>query len=154
MITDNSLLLEVGGSASFAITGTRVTENVIDLSVARDIGEGEQLYMVYTVTVDGTGAGTATFQAVIADNDAMSTNLTVIAASDAITGTSLDAVSSSTPNGTVIVLALPPRIASLGRRYLSGRIVVASTVGAAKVNCTIVKDIQDGRKFYARGDNP
>lgn len=154
MITDNSLLLEAGGSASSAITATRVTENVIDLSVARDIGEGEALYMVYTVLVDGTGAGTVTFQVYAADNDAMSTNPVVLAQSAAYVGTDLDAVSSSKPNGTVIVLQIPPSIASLGKRYLSGRFVVASTVGAVKCNCVIVKDIQDGLKFYPRSDNP
>lgn len=154
MITDNSLLLEVGGSASSAITATRVTENVIDLSVARDIGEGEALYMVYTVLVDGTSAGTVTFQVYAADNDAMSTNPVVLAQSAAYVGTDLDAVSASKPNGTVIVLQIPPTIASLGKRYLSGRFVVASTVGAVKCNCTIVKDIQDGLKFYPRSDNP
>ena len=154
MITDNSLLLEVGGSASSAITATRLTENVIDLSAARDIGEGEDLYMVFTVTVTGTNSGTVTFQALVADNDAMSTNSFVIAESTAFVATTLTAVSSTDPNGTVIVLRLPPRIASIGQRYLSGRFLVASTVGAVKVNCTIVKDVQDGQKFYARGDNP
>lgn len=157
MITDNSLLLEVGGSASTAISsgaGTRVTENVIDLSAARDIGEGEDLYMVFTVTVTGTGSGTVTFQAYTADNDAMSTNPFVIAQSNPFVSTTLTAVSSTDPNGTVIALRLPPRIASLGQRYLCGRFVVASTVGALKVNCTIVKDVQDGQKFYARADNP
>lgn len=153
MITDNSLLLEAGGALSNAITATRVTENVIDLSVARDIGEGEALYMVYTVLVDGTGAGNVTFQAIVSDTDTMGTP-TVLAQSEAYVGTALDAVSASKPNGTVIVLQIPPTIASLGKRYLSGRFVVAPTVGAVKCNCTIVKDIQDGLKFYPRSDNP
>lgn len=151
MITDNGLLLEVGGSSSSAITATRVTENVVDLLVERDIGEGESLYMVYTVLVDGTGAGTVTFQVYGADNDAMSTNPVVLAQSGAYVGTDLNAATASAPTGTVIVIQIPPSIASLGKRYLSGRFLVASTVGAVKCNCVIVKDIQDGKKFYASG---
>jgi hypothetical protein len=152
MITDAFLRLENGDSSSSAITATRVTENVVDLLQAREIGEGRDLYLVYTVTgADGTGAGTATFQVYIADNAAMSTNAEVIASSAAYVGTTLDIPSASAPNGTVIVVPIPPRVASLGRRYLSGRIEVSGTVGAAKVICDIVTDIQDGRKFYASG---
>jgi len=151
MITDAFLRLENGDSSSSAITATRVTENVVDLLQAREIGEGRDLFLVYTVTVDGTGAGDATFQVYIADNAAMSTNAEVIASSAAYVGTTLDIPSASAPNGTVIVVPIPPRVASLGRRYLSGRIVVNGTVGAAKVICDIVTDIQDGRKFYPSG---
>jgi hypothetical protein len=151
MITDAFLRLENGDSSSSAITATRVTENVVDLLQAREIGEGDDLFLVYTVTVDGTGAGDATFQVYIADNAAMSTNAEVIASSGAYVGTTLDIPSAAAPNGTVIVVPIPPRVASLGRRYLSGRIVVSGTVGAAKVICDIVTDIQDGRKFYPSG---
>ena len=150
MITDAFLRLENGDSGSSAITATRVTENVVDLLQAREIGEGSDLFLVYTVTVDGTGAGTATFQVYIADNAAMSTNAEVIASSSAYVGTTLDN-STTTPNGTVIVVPIPPRVANLGRRYLSGRIEVSGTVGAAKVICDIVHNIQDGRKYYPSG---
>jgi hypothetical protein len=61
MITDAFLRLENGDSASSAITADRVTENVIDLLQAREIGEGSDLFLVYTVTVDGTGAGDVVF---------------------------------------------------------------------------------------------
>lgn len=151
MITDAFLRLENGDSASSAITADRVTENVIDLLQAREIGEGSDLFLVYTVTVDGTGAGDVVFQVYIADNAAMSTNPEVIASSVAYVGTTLDIPSASAPNGTVIVVPIPPRVASLGRRYLSGRFDVTGTVGAVKVICDVVHNIQDGRKFYASG---
>jgi hypothetical protein len=151
MITDAFMRLENGDSGSSAITATRVTENVVDLLQAREIGEGSDLFLVYTVTVDGTGAGTATFQVYIADNAGMSTNAEVIASSAAFVGTTLDIPSSSAPNGTVIVVPIPPRVANLGRRFLSGRIEVSGTVGAAKVICDVVHNIQDGRKYYPSG---
>ena len=46
MITDK--LLRV--SEDQAVTATAVSTNTIDLGVARDIGEGMDLYMVFTVT--------------------------------------------------------------------------------------------------------
>ena len=53
MITDQLLRLS---DAQGPITATAVSTNTVDLQVARDIGEGRELYVVFTVTTAFTGA--------------------------------------------------------------------------------------------------
>jgi len=148
MITDSYLRLSEGQGA---ITATQNSTNTIDLSVAREIGEGEEINAVFIVTVTGTGTGTVTLSIVTADDAALTTNVTTLVASAAFVGTTLIAVGSAKPLGTSITLRLPPVIASLGRRYLGAVYTVSGTVGAVKFTTDIVVDIQDGQKYYASG---
>ena len=64
MITDNYLRLSgdttTGSASGQAITATVNSTNVIDLSIARDIGEGEDLYATFVVGTAFTAAGSAT----------------------------------------------------------------------------------------------
>lgn len=142
MITDK--LLRV--SDSQAVTASAVSTDTIDLSVARDIGEGEALYMNFAVTEAATAAGaaTVTFQ-VIASDAANLGSPVVIGSSDAIPKASLVV-------GANIPVRISPQIGSLGKRYLGANYVVATgPLTAGKFIADIVHGVQDGKKSYASG---
>ena len=140
MITDQ--LLRV--STAQAVTTTAVSTDTVDLSVARDIGEGQDLFMNFAVTEAFAGGTSTNFEVIIADNAALSSNVQVIGASGAI-------VTASLPLGTNVAVRLNPLIGSLGKRYLGARYTVSGTNSAGKVTADVVMDIQDGRKSYASG---
>ncbi len=140
MITDK--LLRV--SDAQAVTTTAVSTDTVDLSVARDIGEGQDLFMNFAVTEAFAGGTSTNFEVIIADNAALSSNVQVIGASGAI-------VTASLPLGTNVAVRLNPLIGSLGKRYLGARYTVSGTNSAGKVTADIVMDVQDGKKFYASG---
>lgn len=142
MITDKFLRV----SEDQAVTATAVSANTIDLSVAREIGEGRDLYFVFTVTEVFATLTSLTFQVVTDDNASLSSP-TVVAATGAITlaGGGLAA-------GQQHVVRIPAQIASKGERYLGAQYTVGgSSATTGKVTADIVLDIQDGKKFYASG---
>ena len=149
MITDRLLVVSGSNNPGSAITGqgpitaTAVSTDTIDLGTARDIGEGNDLFMVFTVVVGFGGTGTITMQVVTDDNAGLSSP-TVIGATGAITATSLTA-------GTQYVVPIPPAVASLGERYLGAQYTCSASPTTGTILAQIVKDIQDGRKFYASG---
>jgi hypothetical protein len=140
MITDK--LLRV--STDQAVTTTAVSTDTVDLSVARDMGEGGDLYMNFAMTEAFAGGTSTNFEVIIADNAALSSNVVVIGASGAI-------VTASLTLGTNVAVRLNPQIASLGKRYLGARYTVSGTNSAGKVTADMVTDVQDGKKFYASG---
>src|SRR5689334_6225524 len=119
MITDAFLVL----SSAQAVTTSAVSTNTIDLSQARDIGPGEQLYVSITVdtTVTAAGAATVNFQ-LITSAAANLSSPTIIIQTDAIGKASLAA-------GQRINLPIPHQTlaqgVALGQRYLG----VQYTVG-------------------------
>ena len=140
MITDK--LLRV--SDAQAVTTTAVSTDTVDLSVARDMGEGGDLYMNFAMTEAFAGGTSTNFEVIIADNAALSSNVVVIGASGAIATADLTL-------GKNVAVRLNPQIASLGKRYLGARYTVSGTNSAGKVTADIVMDVQDGKKFYASG---
>ena len=139
MITDAFLRV----SDAQAITADAASTNTIDLSQARDIGEGQRLFMVFTV-------GTAF------------NNLTSLAL-QVITSASADLSSPTVRGSTSVLLAgltagaqfvvpLPPLVGSLGQRYLGAYYDVTGTnPSAGTITADIVETIQDGKKYYASG---
>jgi hypothetical protein len=140
MITDK--LLRV--STDQAVTTTAVSTDTVDLSQARDMGEGGDLYMHFAMTEAFAGGTSTNFEVIIADNAALSSNVVVIGASGAI-------VTADLTLGKSVAVRLNPQIASLGKRYLGARYTVSGTNSAGKVTADIVTDIQDGKKYYASG---
>lgn len=158
MITDSFLRLSgsltAGASSSTSTTGQDLSqvaadynsENVIDLSLARDIGEGQQLYAVFTVTEAFTSGGAAT----------LAINVVVSAAAALTTPTSVGTVSAKAMAaltiGAQFVVPLAPLVGSLGLRYLGAIYTIATaTTTAGTMTADIVTDIQDGKKYYASG---
>jgi hypothetical protein len=139
MITDK--LLRV--SEDQALTTTAVSTDTIDLSVARDIGEGGDLYMNFAVTTALAGGTSVKFE-VISSASANLGSPTVIGSTDAIVTASLVA-------GYNTAVRINPQIASLGQRYLGARYTISGTYTSGKVTADVVTDIQDGRKFYPSG---
>ena len=160
MITDGYLRLSSSQAINLNATSDLSTYSV-DLSVPdgtggvagqdngyRDLGEGKELFAVFTI-VEAVSAGTSvTFDVVGADNAALSTNLITIASSSAVTRASGDLAL-----GKQIVVALPPKIGSLGKAYIGAKYTVAGDAsgGTGKVTADIVEAIQDGKKFYKSG---
>ena len=139
MITDK--LLRV--SEDQAITTTAFSTDTIDLSVARDVGEGTALYMNFAVTTALANGTSVKFEVVSSANANLSSP-TVIGSSDAILTAALTL-------GKNVVVRLNPQIAGKGQRYLGARYTIAGTFNAGKVTADIVETIGDGRKFYASG---
>tara|TARA_B100001559_G_scaffold311231_1_gene307487 strand:- start:162 stop:593 length:432 start_codon:yes stop_codon:yes gene_type:complete len=139
MITDK--LLRV--SEDQALTTTAVSTNTIDLSVARDVGEGTSLYMNFAVT-EALANGTSVKFEVISSAAANLGTPTVIGSTDAILTAALTL-------GKNVVVRINPDIAGKGQRYLGARYTIAGTFNAGKVTADVVETIGDGRKFYASG---
>jgi len=139
MITDK--LLRV--STDQALTTTAVSTDTIDLSIARDIGEGEALYMNFAVTAALTGGTSVKFE-VISSAAANLGSPTVIGSSDAIVTADLVA-------GKNVAVRINPQIASTGQRYLGARYTISGTYSAGTVTADVVMNIQDGRSYYASG---
>lgn len=143
MITDTNLSL----AAAQVVTASAATTNTLDLLTAQDIGEGEGLQMVFNVNTTAAatgGASNVTFQIITSDNADLSSP-TVIAQTGAIAKGTLVA-------GYFTALKIPAQIASKGQRYLGGQFTVdTNNLTSGKFDCFIVKDVQDGKKFYASG---
>lgn len=138
MITDK--LLQV--SEAQAVTATTVSEDVVDLSVARDIGAGEDVYFHFTVdeAVTAAGAATVDLQVVVSDAAAL-TSPVVIACSGSVPKAELVA-------GKRYVLCVSPMIGSTGKRYLGARYVVGTgPLTAGKFSAVVIKDAQDYKVY-------
>ena len=104
-----------------AVTATAVSTNFFDSGATppiRDVGAGQEVYMVFTVdeAVTAAGAATVTFEVVQADDAAGTTNVEVLAASAAIGKAAL------TLGAEPFAVVLP----SNTRRFIGARFTVAT----------------------------
>lgn len=150
MIVDG--LLAVSGSISGntvtgqAVTGTNVTvvsTNTIDLSQARDIGEGESLYERIEVTTAFAG-GTSVEAQIIGSASANLASPTVLGTTGAIPLASLVA-------GARFAARMNAQLSSLGQRYLGIQYVIVGAMTAGGVYADFGPNIQDGQKAYPSG---
>ena len=159
MITDNLLMLSGTTSATTGVTtgqdlsqvaAAYNSENIVDTgnatNIARDMGEGEPLYIVFTVTEAFTSGGAAT----------VAINCVVSAATALTTPTTVGSIAAtavaSLTLGTQFVVRINPLVASLGLRYLGVIYTIATaTTTAGAMSAYVVKDFQDGKKFYKSG---
>uniref|UniRef100_A0A6M3L3N4 Putative structural protein n=1 Tax=viral metagenome TaxID=1070528 RepID=A0A6M3L3N4_9ZZZZ len=112
MIIDKGLLVSNSQRVNND-NANEVSENAVDLSVARNIAAGETLYAIINIEVAPTGTGTTQqFQVITATNNDLTTGAVVLIETPAIAKASLTV-------GKTIVLALPPLVISGGeQRYL------------------------------------
>lgn len=140
MITDK--LLRV--SEAQAVTATAVSTDTVDLSVNRDIGEGENLFVNFAVGTAFAGGTSTAFEVIVADNAALSSNVTVVGSSGPVLTAALTA-------GASIAVRINPLLGSTGKRYFGTRYTVVGTNSAGTVTADVVHGIQDGRKAYTSG---
>jgi hypothetical protein len=139
MIVDQFLRV----SNAQAVTTTAVSTDTVDLSQARDIGAGEDVYMYFTIPTAFAGGTSIQFQAITADNAALSSNVTVVGASAVVPLASLTA-------GSRFAVRINPQIGGQGRRWLGANYVVVGTMSAGNVTADMADAIQDN-KTYASG---
>jgi hypothetical protein len=146
MITDAFLQL----SSAQAVTATAVSTNTIDLSQARDIGPGQDMYVHFTVDVAATAAGAATvnFQ-VISSAAAALTSPTILVQSDAIGKAEL------TAGRRPITLEIPATVLAaqpIGQRYLGVQYTVGTGPLTAGSFSAVLTDAKvDSGKNYPSG---
>ena len=151
MITDALLTVSGANNPNAPITGQAITADAystdtIDLLQARDVGEGESLYMVFTV-VQAFNTLTSLDLEVVTSANANLSSHTVIAERNVLLA--------GLTAGAQYVIKIPPQVGSLGERYLGARYDVNGTNPTqGSILAQVVLDLQDGMKFYARGDNP
>jgi hypothetical protein len=127
-------------------TGNILSTDSIDLSSARDIGSGNEYPILHAVIGTAVaGATSVEIQVVTADNDALSTNLTVISTSGAIP------VASLTAGSRWAILISPALMGRVARRFLGVRYVITGTSTTGTVVAHFGLDTQDGQRFYASG---
>ena len=144
MITDKLLRVSTDQDLGSLSDASAVSTDTIDLSVARDMGEGRDLYAVFSVTEAFAGGTSTEFEVISSTAAALNANVTSLGSSGPIATASLFL-------GKMIAVRINPTIASLGQRYLGMRYTTVGTNTAGMVTADIVADIQDGKKFYASG---
>ena len=155
MFVDAALLVSgtlAGTAIAPSVTGQTVTgasavlsTNTIDLTTARDVGEGNDLLkLLVEVTTTFTGLTALTIEAIQADDAALSSNVTVIGSSGAIPVANLTA-------GKRFMAELNARIGSTGQRYLGARFTPTGTGTAGAVVAHFGDQVHDGQKFVTSG---
>ena len=158
MIIDRNLTVSgaLAGTALVpSLTGQTVTgasavlsTDTVDLSQARDIGQGNDLLKAHLQVVAAfTGLTALTAEVIVADDAALTTNVTVVGSSGSIPVAELII-------GARFAIELNPRLnaaARLGRRYLGIRYTPTGTGTAGSVFASFGMDYQDGNKAYPSG---
>lgn len=148
MINDAFLYLSGSpGAAGQAVTATAVSTNTIDLSRARDVGDGEDVYVQIATDVAATAVGAATVRfEVITSAAADLSSPTVIVASGDIPKDSLTV-------GSRIELGIPPNhLVPLGQRYLGVRYTVSTgPLTAGTFTALVNLGVQSVQKSYPSG---
>lgn len=148
MYVDNNLMLSGSVSASGVVSGQTVTgtntsvtsTNVVDLGQNRDLGEGSDLFGRFQVTTAQAGATSVEMQIVVADDAAISTNVTVIGTTGAVATASLTA-------GARFACSLNPRLGSRGQRYMAARYVIVGTSTAGAFTADVGMEVQDFKTY-------
>ena len=132
---------------------TAVSTDAIDLGIARDIGEGEDLFFMIHIVAAVTGATSVQWDAIYATDAALTTGVIVGGSTGAIT-----VASGALAIGSVHTISVNPMLrynatneSSKGARYLGLRYIVIGTASAGSYCGYITLNPQDGKKFYASG---
>lgn len=142
-----------------AIASTALIGDVIDLGPARDIGDGQPIYLVITTDTEiitGGSAGTIAFQLASDAQAAIATDGSATVHIDTGTFVTDDAAANSAQlNAGGIIFAGPlPAEGHVYERYLGILCVIATTtVTAGKINAFLTLDPPNTKKTYADAVN-
>lgn len=139
-ITGNTLAFQNTFGSGTSVLST----DAVDLGVARDIGQGQNLYGRFQVGTAFAGGTSAEFQIIASDAADGTGNVQVIGTTGPIPIAQLIANARG-------AFALNPRLASRGQRFLTGRTVNVGANSAGSIFMDIGIEIQDGVDFYASG---
>ncbi len=169
MFTDNNLILSGAiaqiagapggpGQVTATITGQTVTgaaavasTSCLDLSQARDIGEGADLFARFEIITTFAGLTALDFQICSSDDAAQSVNVTVRSALEAVPVAALTAGARFALNLSPYLSPLNTATTSRGQRYLWFRYNPTGTGTAGAVFADIGLGVQDGQTFYPSG---
>ncbi len=147
MIVDANLIaaggLSAAGVAAYQTvtgTGSILSTNAIDLSQARDVGAGTDLWLRVLVGAAFAGVTAVEFQAIQADDAALGTNVNVIASTGAIPVANLTA-------GKRLAAGLNDRLGTPGQRYLGVRFILTGTGTAGTVFADFGVEVQDSKAY-------
>lgn len=139
-------------------TGTILVGDVIDLQVARDIGQGQPVYWIITTDTEiitGGSAGTIKFQLASDAQAAIATDGSATVHADTGTFVTDDAAANSAQlnaGGVIACIPLPVQ-GQVYERYLGVLSIIATTaVTAGKINTFLTLD-PIGWKAYADASN-
>lgn len=143
-----------------AAAGTALVGDVIDSgTVARDLGEGADIWLVITCDTEIiTGGSAGTIQFILA-SDAQAAIATDGSATAHYTSRAFvtdDAAANDTQmNAGEVIVAVPlPKEGAVYERYLGILVTIATTtVTAGKINAFLTLDPPHGKKVYAEGAN-
>lgn len=154
MILDNTLEFADAVSVA-AAAGTANIGDVIDLSVARDVGNGEPMYLVISVDTEiitGGSAGTIAFQLVSDSTDTIATNGTQTVhfkSRDFVTDDAAANDAALSAGAFPVIVALPME-GQAYERYLAVQAVIATTtVTAGKINAFLTHDVSKWKSYDA-----
>ena len=130
---------------------TAVSTDAIDLGIARDIGEGDELFFMIHVIAAVTTATSVQWDAIYASNAALTSDVVVAGSTGAIPVSVLTAGSVHTISVNPVLRYNATTDSSKAARYLGLRYIVIGTAGAGSYCGYITLNPQDGKKFYASG---
>ena len=151
MILDNFALLSGSVSAAGVLSGQAVTASAVSTNSydtgpltlggnqPGDPGRGEELFVAIStlVAAAAAGAATVTFQVIQADDAALTTNVDILAQSNAIPKATLAA-------GALVLLQVPGARPLAPRRYIGVQYTVGTgPLTAGSFTATLTHDVQD-----------
>lgn len=133
MITDGQNYF----STAQAVTSTAISENLINLGSARDLGAGQPVWIVCQVTTAMTNTGTVAVTVVNHDDEPTSGQGTTIM--------TLGTLAAASAIGDKLQAILPPCATDL--QYLAVQYTVSGSVDAGAVDCFLTST-PDNAKLY------
>lgn len=110
----------------------------------RDLGAGQDLEVVFTVTTALAGGTNATFQVVASSSATLASGNVVVGQVGVVTTANL------TLGAQVIVRVSMQQVAATALRYLGAQVVTTGTHTAGAISADLVLDVQD-RRVYQGG---
>lgn len=122
-----------------AAAGTSILGDVIDTSVARDLGNGQAIYWYIAATVAAAGGTSLTFNLVSSDAAAMTSPVVHVT-------TGAIALADLTPAKLAAIIALPTEGVKY-KRYLGLQVVAAGTFTGGKIDSGLTLDTHGWKPY-------